>query len=97
MQNSFPYEWFRTYTRFEKEAQETTKWPIEWSEGGEGKCEAFLYTTVTHYKLVKEPLHRNEAVSKLLAEERNGRARELGCNHKMTDLHKHIHGVTVTQ
>ena len=56
-----------------------------------------LYTSVTHYKLVEEPLHRNEAVSKLLAEERNRGARELGCNHEMTNLHQHIHRVTVTQ
>lgn len=56
-----------------------------------------FYTSTTHYKLVKEPLHRNEAVSKLLAEERNRRARELSCNHKMTDLHQHVHGVTAEQ
>lgn len=56
-----------------------------------------LCTSATHYKLVKEPLHRNEAVSKLLTEERNRRARELGCNDEMTDLHQHIHGVTITQ
>ena len=48
----------------------------------------------THYKFVEEALYRNEAVSKLLTEIRHWGSGQLSGDNKMTDLHKHIHGVT---
>lgn len=55
------------------------------------------FKAFTYYELVKEPLHRDEAVSKLLAEVGHRWARQLGGDHKMTNLDQHIHGVTKTQ
>lgn len=55
------------------------------------------FKAFTYYKLVEEPLHRDEAVSKLLAEVGHRWARQLGGDHKMTNLDQHIHGVTKTQ
>ena len=52
---------------------------------------------VTYYKFVEEALYRNEAVSKLLTEIRHWGSGQLSRDNKMTDLHKHIHGVTAME
>ena len=52
-----------------------------------------LKTKCPYYEFVKKPLDENEAVAQLLAEIGNRSTRQLVGNHKMADLHQHVHGV----